>query len=89
MLKFSKRRKIYQCSFYLLYFQVLQLKDFKDLVKADAAEVQDRQETDSIDIIDSIRFHLTSFIQTYSEMQESEDKLKELDDFLMSLGLEC
>ncbi|KAL4225798.1 Ankyrin repeat and BTB/POZ domain-containing protein 1 [Mactra antiquata] len=69
--------------------QVLQLKEFEELVKTDASEVKDRQETDSIDIIDSIRFHLTSFIQTYSEMQEAEIELKLIDDFVSSLDLEC
>ncbi|XP_045164247.1 ankyrin repeat and BTB/POZ domain-containing protein 1-like isoform X2 [Mercenaria mercenaria] len=69
--------------------QVLQLEEFADLVKSDASEVQDREETDSIDIIDSIRFHITSFIQTYTEMQDAEESLKTIDEFLETLGLEC
>lgn len=69
--------------------EVLELKEFEDLVQTDASEVQNREETDSIDIIDSIRFHLTNFIQTYGEMQEAEEKSKTIDDFLERLGLEC
>lgn len=68
---------------------MLQLKEFEELVKSDANEVTNREETDSIDIIDSIRFHLTNFIQTYSEMQDAEEELKMIDDFLEDLDLEC
>ena len=67
----------------------MKTEDFADLVKADALEVQNREETDSIDIVDSIRFHITSFIKTYSEMMEAEELLKIIDDFLESIGLEC
>lgn len=65
------------------------MKEFEELVKSDANEVTNREETDSIDIIDSIRFHLTNFIQTYSEMQDAEEELKMIDDFLEALDLEC
>ncbi|WAR25630.1 ABTB1-like protein [Mya arenaria] len=69
--------------------QVLELQEFEELVKTDAADVKDRDDTDTIDIIDSVRFHVTSCIQTYSEMQEADEQLKLIDDFLLSLGLEC
>jgi len=72
-----------------VYFQVLQRKEFSDLVLGDVAEVHDRDDTDTIDIIDSIRFHITNFIQTYSDMQDADENLKIIDDFLMTLGLEC
>ncbi|KAH3893046.1 ankyrin repeat and BTB/POZ domain-containing protein 1-like isoform X3 [Dreissena polymorpha] len=80
-----------QCAEYMAEHldQVLELKEFMELVKSDAAEVKDRADTDSIDIIDSVRFHLTNFIQTYSEMREAEESLKAIDEFLLSLGLEC
>ena len=69
--------------------QVLELPEFVKLVKADAADIQNRDDTDSIDIIDSVRFHLTSNIQTYSEMAEADEQLRSIDEFLLSLGLEC
>ena len=49
----------------------------------------DRQQTDSIDIIDSIRFHLTNSVQTFSEMQAVEEQIKQMDEFLSRIGLDC
>ena len=72
-----------------MLFQVLELEEFAQLVQDDATEVESREETDTIDIIDSIRFHLTNFVQTYSELQEMEEKIKLIDKFLESVGLEA
>ncbi len=63
-------------------------EDFICIVKEDADNLQQRHETDSIDIIDEVRFYITSFIQTYSEMEEANDKLKLIDDLLEDLYLE-
>jgi ankyrin repeat/BTB/POZ domain-containing protein 1 len=58
------------------------------MVKEDAENVHSREETDSIDIIDDVRFHITFSIQTYGEMEEANEKLKLIDDFLEELDLE-
>ena len=63
-------------------------QDFQDLVKEDASEIKGRQETDSIGIIDDIRFHLTNFVQTYSEMEEANERLRLVDDLLEDLNLD-
>lgn len=63
-------------------------EDFQDLVKEDASEIKGRQETDSIGIIDDIRFHLTNFVQTYSEMEEANERLRLVDDLLEDLNLD-
>lgn len=68
--------------------KIIELPEFAEIVKKDAKEVKRRQETDSIDIIDEIRFHITSFIQTYSDVEEANEKLKQIDDLLESLDLE-
>lgn len=73
----------------VISLQVMKLGEFKELVLADASDVHNRDDTDTIDIIDCIRFHITNFIQTFSEMQDAEDQLRAIDDFLMTLGLEC
>ena len=65
------------------------MEEFADLVQDDATDVESREETDTIDIIDSIRFHLTNFVQTYSELQEMEEKINMIDKFLEDLGLEA
>ncbi|KAJ8301171.1 hypothetical protein KUTeg_020158 [Tegillarca granosa] len=68
--------------------KIILLTEFAEIVKKDAKEVKKRQETDSIDIIDEIRFHITSFIQSYSDVEEANEKLKKIDDLLETLDLE-
>ena len=68
---------------------MLQLSDFQTLVLEDAEEVQNREETDTIDIIDNIRFHLTNFLKTYSEMDDARNYSLMLDEYLVSIGLDC
>ena len=82
---------IYHSVDHMFYYftQVLELEEFAELVQDDATDVESREETDTIDIIDSIRFHLTNFVQTYSELQEMEEKINMIDKFLEDLGLEA
>ena len=71
-----------------IIYQVVSLPEFYRLVQSDANEVTARQETDSIGIIDDIRFHITNFVQTYSDMDEANEKLAVIDNMLDELGLE-
>ena len=73
----------------LWLFQMVQCQDFADFVKEDAEKVQGRQETDSIPIIDDIRFHITNFVQTFSDMYEADQKLGLIDSFLDELQLDA
>jgi len=59
------------------------------LVREDARELVSREETDTISVIDDIRFHITSTVQTYSAMQEADDKLRLIDNMLERLGLDA
>lgn len=59
------------------------------MILQDAQSIQEREESDSIDIVDSIRYHLTSQVQTYSEIEEANIGLTAIDDLLESLGLDC
>lgn len=63
-------------------------EEFKDFVLRDAETVKDRQEVDSIPIIDDIRFHITNRLQTMSDMYEAEQKLAVIDEYLAALCLE-
>lgn len=58
-------------------------------VKENAEAVEERQETDSIPLVDDIRFHITSNVQTYSAIEEANQKLEALENLLASIGLEC
>ncbi len=51
--------------------------------------MRERQETDTITIIDDIRYHITSNVQTFSAMSEANDKLAMIDELLETLGLDA
>ncbi|XP_076362271.1 ankyrin repeat and BTB/POZ domain-containing protein 1-like [Tachypleus tridentatus] len=68
--------------------EIVETPEFNALVKEDALEVKERQDTDSIAVIDDIRYHITSNVQTFSEMEEANDKLSLIDNLLENLGLE-
>lgn len=72
----------------LCVLQMVCLPEFAQLVQEDAKTVQHRQETDSIAIIDDIRFHITNYVQTYSDMYEADQKLAIIDAFLEELELD-
>lgn len=67
----------------------MELEEFVVAVKENAEAVEERQETDSIPLVDDIRFHITSNVQTYSAIEEANQKLEALDNLLASIGLEC
>ena len=70
------------------YFQVLMRQEFADLVMEDAQQVSQRQETDSIDIIDEVRFYVANVVNSVSDLQDAEDSLRLIDQLLEDLGLD-
>ena len=63
-----------------------------ELIIEDARSIKERQETDSIPIVDDIRSHLyNSLLPNYSGNQtcSSESRLDVLQNLLKSIGLEC
>ena len=79
-----------------MWSQVNDNKEFHSLILEDAASVRGRQETDSIPVVDDIRFHLFRGIFPYNasddddeEFVDSEKSLQMLDDLLVYLGIEC
>ena len=64
-------------------------EEFAEIILEDAQSVAAREDSDSIDIIDSVRYHLTSHVQTYSEIEDSNSKLALVDKLLDSLDLDC
>lgn len=70
-------------------FQILQQEDFVKFVLEDAASVVDRQETDTVPIIDDLRFYMAEFSTVNpSDIDETSDKIKLLDQFLENIGLD-
>ncbi|KAM4610008.1 ankyrin repeat and BTB/POZ domain-containing protein 1 [Polymixia lowei] len=63
--------------------------EFAEMIKEDAESVEERHETDSIPLVDDIRYHITSNVQTFSAIEEANQKLQVLEQLLASIGLEC
>ncbi|KAM9133388.1 ankyrin repeat and BTB/POZ domain-containing protein 1 isoform 3-T3 [Pangshura tecta] len=72
-----------------IFLVLVELEEFAAAVKENAEAVEERQETDSIPLVDDIRFHITSNVQTYSAIEEANQKLEALENLLASIGLEC
>ncbi|KAI2662049.1 Ankyrin repeat and BTB/POZ domain-containing protein 1 [Labeo rohita] len=80
-----------QCTEYMakIIERLVERPDFADMIREDAGNVAARQETDSIPLVDEIRFHIASDVQTYSAIEEANQKLSALELLLASIGLEC
>lgn len=65
------------------------MPELQELILQDADEVEGRQETDSIPIIDDMRYHITLAVQDMSSMSEAQDKLRIIDSLLEDLGLDA
>lgn len=71
-------------------------EELHSLILEDASSVRNRQQTDSIPVVDDIRFHLFKSVLpnvTSDEDEEgqfdSEGKLTLLNNLLVQLGIEC
>lgn len=71
------------------FLQLVEREDFVEAVREEAAAVAARQETDSIPLVDDIRFHVASTVQTYSAIEEAQQQLRALENLLVSIGLDC
>ena len=63
-----------------------------ELILEDARSIKDRQETDSIPLVDDIRSHLyNSLLPNYSGNQttSSEYRLEVLENLLKNIGHDC
>lgn len=76
-----KIKKCLTCMFF--FVQMIENEDFKSLVVEDAKALNTREEADTIDVIDNIRFHLTA-----TSIDDAQDKLEMIDSLLDSLNLE-
>lgn len=68
--------------------QIVEQREFADLVLEDARHVTAREETDSIDIIDEVRFYVANVVNTVSDLQDAEDKLRLIDQLLEDLDID-
>jgi ankyrin repeat/BTB/POZ domain-containing protein 1 len=69
---------------------VIEDEDFKTIVKEYAEDVKERQETDTIPIIDDIRYHISAEeLRSLYEVDHVQAKLQLIEDLLEELGLEA
>ncbi|XP_068454683.1 ankyrin repeat and BTB/POZ domain-containing protein 1 [Clinocottus analis] len=69
--------------------RLVEQDEFAEIIKEDAASVGERQETDSVPLVDEIRYHITSNVQTYSAIEEANQKLEALEELLCSINIYC
>ena len=76
--------------------QLIDNEEFHSLILEDASSVRNRQQTDSIPVVDDIRFHLFKGVLPNVTSDEdgdgqfdSERKLTLFNDLLVHLGIEC
>lgn len=69
--------------------QLVEQPDLAEVIKEDADSVEGREATDSVPLVDEIRFHITSNVQTYSEIEEANQKLEALEELLSSINICC
>lgn len=83
--------------FLLMRSQVIDNKEFHSLILEDASSVQGRQETDSIPVVDDVRFHLYKVVLPINGVLDDDDeivvdgesRLQMLETLLQNLGVEC
>lgn len=44
--------------YFYFFFQIIEIPDFQNLIIEDANEIRNRQEVDTISVIDDIRYHI-------------------------------
>lgn len=69
--------------------QLVEQPEFAELIKEDAASLEDRHETDSVPLVDDIRYHISSNVQTYSAIEEASQKLAALEQLLSDINIDC
>lgn len=69
--------------------RLVEQAEFAEIIKEDAASVEERQETDSVPLVDEIRYHITGNLQTYSAIEEANQKLEALEELLCSINIYC
>ncbi|XP_068191257.1 ankyrin repeat and BTB/POZ domain-containing protein 1 isoform X1 [Antennarius striatus] len=69
--------------------RLVEQPEFADIIEEDAKSLEERQENDSLPLVDEIRYHITSNVKTFSEIEEAQQKLEVLDDLLSNINIEC
>lgn len=79
------------CTEYMAKFidQLVGRAEFAEVIKEDADALENRHATDSVPLVDDIRYHIASNVQTYSAIEEANQKLAIFEDLLFQINIEC
>ncbi|XP_065573023.1 ankyrin repeat and BTB/POZ domain-containing protein 1-like isoform X2 [Artemia franciscana] len=66
-------------------------EDFRSLIVEDAKALKDRQETDTIEVLDDIRYHITGSLESlsYEVIDKANENLRLIEDMLEDMGLDA
>lgn len=67
---------------------MVQNEEFRALVLHDASLIKERQETDSIDIIDEIRYFLKTDLNSIAAIEDASKSLELINDMLQEIGFD-
>lgn len=73
----------------LFVSQLVDQAEFAEIIREDADSLENRHTTDSVPLVDDIRYHITSNVQMYSAIEEANQKLSVLEDMLFKINIEC
>lgn len=89
LVSFTLRINSHLCSCLTCLSQLVEQPEFAEIIKEDAASLEERHETDSVPVVDEIRYHIASNVQTYSAIEEANQKLYALEELLVSININC
>ncbi|XP_076596507.1 ankyrin repeat and BTB/POZ domain-containing protein 1 [Chaetodon auriga] len=69
--------------------RLVEQAEFAEIIKEDAESLEDRHETDSVPLVDDIRYHIASNVQAYSAIEDANQKLEALEELLCSINIYC
>lgn len=73
----------------IFFFQIIELPDFKKLILEDANEITNRQEVDTISVVDDIRYHIDNLQYNSERVYNCFQKHLLINKILANLGLEA
>lgn len=70
--------------------RLVERAEFAEIIKEDeAASMEEQRETDSVPLVDEIRYHITGNVQTYGAISEASQKVEALEKLLCSINIYC
>ncbi|TNN42718.1 Ankyrin repeat and BTB/POZ domain-containing protein 1 [Liparis tanakae] len=70
--------------------RLVERPEFVEIIKEEAAaSAEEQRETDSVPLVDEIRYHITGNVQTYGAISEASQKVEALEELLCRVNIYC